>query len=324
MSRLNQILIIILVIQVGVAAFAFWPKSTAQAGDNPILPNFTAANVVKLTISDGDDNTVVLAKNGDSWVLPEAGDFPVEAEKVSALLDKIAAIKTNRLVTQTETSHRRLQVAADDFARLVELESGDGSTHKLYIGSTAGAGATHVRLDGQSNVYLSADLTSFEANAQPSGWIDTLYFEVPRENVVGLTLENENGTFEFEKEGESWTMAGLADDEAFNETGLTGMLTGITSVRLAAPLGKEEKAEYGLDNPLAVVALKTSGEEGDKTYTLTVGAKNDTGYIFHSSESPYYVQISEFVGNSLVEKTRDDFLQAPPTEESTTPTGTSE
>jgi hypothetical protein len=55
---------------------------------------------------------------------------------------------------------------------------------------------------------------------------------------------------------------------------------------------------------------------------LQVGAATgDSGYYFKSSESPYFVTVSEFIGNSFIDKTRDDFLQEPPAEESGAETG---
>jgi hypothetical protein len=66
-----------------------------------------------------------------------------------------------------------------------------------------------------------------------------------------------------------------------------------------------------MDEPNAMVTLET----GDKTITLRVGAKEPDAnrYTVISSESPYYVQVYEYSVKDLVEKTRDDFLQLPPT-----------
>lgn len=315
MSNLNKILIIVLILQLALTAFIFWPKSTVQVGQ-PLLADFAAGGVIKLTIADNEDNVIVLAKSGDEWVLPEADDFPVQADKVSTLLEQLEGIKSNRLVTQTGASHNRLKVGESDFNRLIEIELAGGRPYKLFAGTSGGAGATHVRADGQPEVYL-ANINTFELNAQPSGWIDTLYVEIPQENVVALTLENENGTFEFTKEGDSWAMLDLAEGEIFNEGGLTGMLTNAATVRMTAPLGKQEESAYGLDEPLAVITLTYEDDGSSQTATIEVGAKTeDNSYYLKASESPYYVTVSEFTGNSFVEKTRDDFLQEPPAAES--------
>jgi hypothetical protein len=312
MSTLNKILLALLAAQLALTAFLFWPQSPAQSSDAPLLPALSADNVTGLTITDDADHTLALAKTGSDWAIPTAGNYPVLTNTVTTLLDKIAGLKTNRLVTQTEASHSRLKVSPTTFSRRIELTLADGSAATLYIGSSAGAGATHVRLDGQPEVYLTADLSAFEANAQPSGWIDTQYLTADTAAVSALTLQNANGTFEFKKEGDQWTLAGLTAAESFNPAGFNGLLNQAAALRMDSPLGQEAQASYGLDKPAATVTLTLTGET-PQTVTLTVGAKTEDGYVVKSSESPYYVTVSDYVGQAFVEKTRTDFLAAPAT-----------
>jgi hypothetical protein len=314
MNRQNQILTVVLVVQLALAAAIFWPRAVASGAESgPLLANFKAADVVGLSISDADGNQMELSKKGDGWVLPQAGDFPADGDKITPLLDKIEGIKTNRLVTRTEASQKRLKVADDDFNRLLELTLSDGSSHKLYLGSSAGASATHVRADSESEVFLTGDLTAFDANAQASAWIDALFFSLPATATVSLTLENQNGTFEFEKQGETWAMRGLANDEVLKESEVTRLVNLASAVRMTEPIGQEEQATFGLAEPLATVTLKTA----DKTYVLKVGAKNeeDNSYVMSSSESPYFVRVAQFTGDAFVTPTRDSFLEPPPTAE---------
>jgi hypothetical protein len=314
MNRQNQILTVVLVVQLALAAAIFWPRAVASGAESgPLLANFKAADVVNLSISDADGNQMELSKKGDGWVLPQAGDFPADGDKITPLLDKIEGIKTNRLVTRTEASQKRLKVADDDFNRLLELTLSDGSSHKLYLGSSAGASATHVRADSESEVFLTGDLTAFDANAQASTWIDALFFSLPATATVSLTLENQNGTFEFEKQGETWAMRGLANDEVLKESEVTRLVNLASAVRMTEPIGQEEQATFGLAEPLATATLKTA----DKTYVLKVGAKNeeDNSYVLSSSESPYFVRVAQFTGDAFVTPTRDSFLEPPPTAE---------
>lgn len=316
MSRFNQILIAILALQIALTVFVFWPQTPAQGAGDPLLPDFSANDVTALTISDSDGNQVALARRDDDWVLPEAGEYPVDGKKILPLLEKIAGVQTNRLVTQTEASHKRLKVAGDDFNRLLEMTLQNGRNYQFYLGSSAGAGATHVRVDDQPEVYLTGEVSSFEANAQASAWIDTLYYTLPQTATVAMTLENENGVFSFIQDGDKWTMQDLADDETLNESAVTGLLNQAASVQMTAPIGKTEQPSFGFDQPLAVVTLQTQEGNETKTYTLRVGAKDDdNNYIAGFSESPYYVRVAEFTGNNFVNKTRADFLEAPPTSE---------
>lgn len=314
MSKFNQILTIILAIQIALAVFVFWPQAPVQGAGGQLLPDFNANDVTFLTISDSDDNQITLVRRGDGWVLPNAGDYPADGEKILPLLEKIVGVQTNRLVTRTEASHKRLKVAGDDFNRLLEMTWQNGRNYQLYLGSSAGAGATHVRVDDQPEVYLTGELTSFEATTQASAWIDTLYYTLPQTSTVGLTLENENGTFSFVKDGDKWTMQDLTDDETLNESAVAGLLNQAASVRMTVPVGKADQPSFGLDQPLAVVTLQTQEGDEAKTYTLRVGAKDDANsYIVSFSGSPYYVRVAEFTGNNFINKTRADFLEAIPT-----------
>ncbi|MEW5957685.1 MAG: DUF4340 domain-containing protein [Chloroflexota bacterium] len=314
MNKQNQILTVVLVVQLALATAIFWPRAVASGAESgPLLANFKAAEVVGLSISDADGNQVTLTKSGDTWVLPQADDFPADGTRITPLLDKIEAIKTNRLVTRTEASQKRLKVADGDFNRRLELTLSDGSSHTLYLGSSAGASATHVRADTASEVFLTGDLTAFDANAQASAWIDTLFFSLPVTATVSLTLANQNGTFEFEQQGETWTMKGLAGDETLKEGEVTRLVDLAGAVRMTEPIGKVEQPDFGLAEPLATVTLKTA----DKTYVLKVGAKDeqDSSYVMSSSESPYFVRVAQFTGDSFVTPTRDSFLEPPPTAE---------
>ncbi len=324
MSRLNQILAAALVVQIIlVGAVFWWPRTAASSSGGPLLANYKAADVTGLTLTNGEGKRLALTKNGESWVMSEAGDYPVDGAKVTPFLEKLEKVKSNRLVTKTEASHAQLKVAKDKYESLVELKLKDGTTHKLYLGSSAGAGATHVRTDDQPEVYLTGDINSFDANANASAWIDTLYFTVPQTATVGITLENPNGKFEFIKEADKWTLKGLAAGESFNENNFFPFFNQAIGLRMTEPLGKES-SWFGADKPQATITVLTQEGNQTKSYTLEIGAKSDkdNNYVVKASNSPYYVRIAEFTAKNFIEKKRADFLQAPPTAEPGAPAAT--
>lgn len=302
-----------LVVQLLIGMAVYWSQTTAtaQVGGGPMFANFKTAEVTELTIKDKDKNEVVFSKKDDKWLLPKAGDFPADATKIEVVLEKLGKIKTNRLVAKTEASYKQLQVADAEFVRLLEFKLKDGSNHKLYLGSSGGSGANHVRADGAPEVYLTGELNQWDINPQVSPWINTLYFTIPQTATVAVTLENSNGKFEFKQTSSiSWTMTGLAAGEVFNDQAFTTLLNQISSLQMSKPLGKEKQTSYGLDKPQAVITIKA-----DKEYTLEIGAKDEKGenYIIKGSTSPYYVAIAKFTGDNLVQKARQDFIQQPPT-----------
>jgi hypothetical protein len=313
MKWYNRILAGILVSQIILSVVVFWPRSAVTGASEPLFPDLgEAGDIVALTIADADDNSVQLKKVGGDWVLPDADNYPAQTDKITPLLSKILGLTTSRLVTRTDASHKRLQVSPDDFMLRIDFETADGTQHTLYLGSSPRYGSTHFRVEGQSETYLTSDLSVWEAKAEAASWIDTAYLSVPEDDIIKMTLENANGMFTFTKDDEgTWTMGGLAADETLDEAKVTHLIQQAATVTMIQPLGKEEQVAYGMDAPNAMVTLET----GDKTITLRVGAKEPEAnkYTVISSESPYYVQVYEYSVKDFVERTRDGFLQLPPT-----------
>ncbi len=330
-NRRNQILAGILALQIVVAVVIFWPRGAAsEAQAEPLLANLKTDEVVSLTITDRDGNVVELARNGQDWVLSQRDNYPAVGSRVTDLLTRLQKIRTNRLIARTAGSHRQLQVAADDFNRRIEIRSTDATTYTVYIGTSGGGSAAHVRVADQNEVYLTSEVLSWDVNATESSWVETLFFTVPQTATVGITLENAHGKLEFERpNGESeWTMKGLTPEEKLVQNNVQDLLSQITSMHMQGPLGKTAQKNYGMEQPQAVIILKTKEGDQEKRYTLTIGAKleedvpSDSSvrrhyYVLSSSESPYFVRISEFFGNNLVNKKRADFLP-----ETATPTPT--
>ena len=313
MNKLNRILAGLLVLQLVVAAVVLWPRPAASGESASLLPIIKADEVVELTITDPNDRAITLARKDGSWVLPEAGDYPAEEERVTIFLTKIESLKADRVVTQTSASHKRLGVAEDDFERRVDLEMADGSRQRLYVGTSPTWQAAHVRADGQDEVYLTSELAAQDAGTDAVAWVDTVYLSIPREQIVRIIIENAQGTLELTKEGETWNLEGLALGETPDETEVNSLLNRVSSFSLLEPLGKDQVAAYGLDQPLAVVTVDT---DDGQSHILRVGAQDpeDNSYVLASSDSEYYVRVREFVVQNLVETGRQDLIAPPPTE----------
>jgi len=308
----HKILAAVLVVQVVLSVVVLWPRPTTAGQREPLFPNLTAEDVTTLTIEDDQGNRIALEKVTGDWVVPDAGEYPAKSEEVESFLEKLTGLTTGRLVTTSDTSHKRLQVAADNFARRIAFDTGGSGAETLYIGSSPQYGSVHFRLEGESETYLTSEVTTWDVNATPSAWIDTGYQSVEQDDVTRFTLENASGTFVFERgEGEGWALVEpeMTDGEVLNETQVEAVLRRAANVSLKSPLGTEEEAAYGLDDPTAEVVLETP----DKTVTLVVGAKDedDGSYVVKSSESDYYVLVTTTNVTALVQNDRDAFIREP-------------
>lgn len=308
----HKILAAVLVAQIVLSVVVFWPRPSTAGQREPLFPDLEAEDVTGLRIEDAQGNVVALERVTGDWVLAETDQYPAKADTVSEFLEKLTALTTGQLVTESDTSHKRLQVAPDDFVRRVMFATDGGIQETLYLGSSPRYGSMHFRLEGQSETYLTSELTTWDVNATASTWIDTSYQSVAQDDVTKIRLENANGTFVFEKEGEdTWEIVDppLEEGETLDQAQVKAVLRRAASVTMNKPLGKEEQDAYGMDEPNAVVTLETA----DKTVTLRIGSEDadDASYVAKSSESDYYVHVAATSVKALVDNGYDAFLMEP-------------
>ncbi|HOU13114.1 MAG TPA: DUF4340 domain-containing protein [Anaerolineae bacterium] len=309
MKRHQQILAGVLILQIILGVITFWPRSAATGSSKPVFAELKAEDITALTITDDQGVSITMRKSGDGWVLPNAGDYPVQASKITPILEKLTKLNTASLVTRTEASYKQLKVSNDDFVRRIDFETADGKTYMLYLGSAPRYTATHFRVVGQTETYLTTELSTWQLYTAPASWVDTAYAKIDAATLTEIVLENANGAFTLVKSGDAWTLADLAEGEVVAAGKINDVVSKATNVMMQRPLGTTEEASYGLGAPTAVVTLKNA--DGG-TYTLRVGAKFDgTNYAVKSSESSYYVAVTEYNVKPLVENTRASFLQEP-------------
>lgn len=317
MKRHQQILIGVLVVQVILGVIFLWPKSIATGSSEPVFPKITADDIVSLDITDDQNNNIVLQKTDSGWVLPGAGDYPVKADSVTALLEKLVKVDKTTLVARTDASHKQLQVTKADFLRRIIIKTDGKGDYILYLGSAPRYTATNFRVEGQSEVYQTTLLASWELNARANTWIDTAYASTDQETLSQVVLENAQGSVAFLKEGETWTLVGLQEGEEVSLGKINTLVRNASNVTIMEPLGISAEPGYGMNQPLATVTL--TSDEGTKT--LLVGAKNlsDNTYVVKSSASSYYVRVAEYNITTMVEDGRDAFLAPPEAEADTEP-----
>jgi hypothetical protein len=321
MSLFNLILLALLVVQAVIIAVIYWPRGEAVTPGGSLLKGVTAADVTAIVIASNAGDELRLERGADGWTLAGTDGFPANGQKVDEVLGKLISINADRLVTRTEGSHSRLQVAEDQFDRRITLTTGAGD-RVLYLGSSAGAGATHVRQGDAPETYLTGAIAGWELDTQPSGWVDTQYVKLTPEDISKLVLSNANGTFTFTRgEDGQWSTTDLAEGEQLGVASVDALANRVANIALTRPLGKNEQPEYGLAQPQATVVVTVRDDAGMETaHTLLLGAKDadNADYYFKSSDSPYYVTIASFTGDDLVNKQRSEFISVP-TPEAVTP-----
>jgi hypothetical protein len=350
MTRGNQILVVILVLQLILTVAAFASNAPASApASGALLPGFKTENVTGITIKDVDKNELVLTKNeSGNWVLPNADNFPVANTQVSSFLSKVQALKANRLIAQSSTSFNRLHVSTDTYERLVEFKGTGDKVERLYIGTASSGSATHMRANDQDQVYLITGLAAADATTRAATWISAPYFSVTQDNIAILRVKNAQGVFEFSKVGGTWTLNGLAQGEILKTDTITSLLGQVSNIATTVPLGLKAQDQYNMNPPAVSVTLLTretvqasatptvamqplvasptvmvqpTAQTIETTFTLDFGAKlADGNYVLKSSQSAYYIEVATSVAEAFVNLKRADLLVPPTATPTPTPT----
>ncbi len=313
----------LLLLQIALAVVFLIPWGQGPIAPERLLPMMQEVEVAELFIEDTAGNYMRLARVGEEeWVLPATDNYPVTAILADQLVEDMVELDNFRPVTETKASHERLRVAEEDFQRKVTATMVDGSEAVIFVGTAPLPRATHIRVEGDNRVFISDDLRHREVSLQPTYWVNTVYYSVDYSDVKKFTLTNPQGRFEFVLgDNEEWQMTGLGIEETFNPNNLISLITTVSTISLTAPLGNEEKPDYGLLEPQATVWLEIQDEDTTEQVTITIGANTQkpNRVVVKTSESPWYIEANRFTVDRLINRTREEFLVKPPTEPTEVP-----
>ena len=317
MNKIQKYLLAVLGLQVILILVVFLLQRPVAASNNLIFPDLKVESVSAITISDSTGQSVSLEKKGEKWVLPLQGDYPVMTGTVQQLVEKLATMRDNRVVTRSETSQKRLNISNDNFERKVELTL-NGTPEIIYFGSSPTTSNIHFRLDGKPEVYLTNSLSTTQLPNSISGWVDTTIYQIPASSVEKIQISNTAGEFIFELDADSaWTSQSVEQGFQFDQSKWSSLLTGFSTLRFVEPVSKSEKTEYGFEKPQARMQIDYSTEDGElKSAELIIGNQDAAGNYFAKwTGSEYITLISSFNAERFVNLTADDYSSQIATEE---------
>ena len=322
MNRTQLYLVGLLIVQVVLILLVRSPFSTASVGTEAraLLPVLEAITPSQLEILGSDDESVRLAREGESWRVESLGGFPADDDKVEQLLDNLADLRVRRPVVSSGRYHESFKVADDEYEGRIRLWAAAGSDADvdLFLGSSPNFRTSHVRLAGEDAVYEVRGLSSYDVRPASSGWIERELVQTDETDVVGFTLSNESGSFELVREDGIWKLRSPEHEETLDQGKVDAFVRTACSVRLDDAVGPVDSAAHGFTSPAATLVLRWSDalegvdEEGDvRELTLTVGQQ------LPDNESQRYITREgfEFTGTvwessvrRLLEETLDDLL----------------
>ena len=294
MSRLNQILSVVFVAQLGIVALTWSTKTVAVPDQKPLLP-FSTDEIVEFTIetqdvkAGQDARKVTLSRNekGD-WIVGSTNGFVAVSSKVDDVLERLATAKIRRPIATKKENHNALNVGDLNYTKRISLKTKDNE-YTLYAGNGKGS-SMHTRFNNQNDVYLAKGISAWRISHQLANYVDTLYFDLPDPSEI--RIRNQAGRLDIQKDQNGqWVIAQLPPDKPIDIVRLKGLIDAARKTHLAAPVGTEIKSAYRLgENARAHVTVSNGGQ----TLVYEVGAETGKYVFVKAKDKDYVVKVQKF------------------------------
>lgn len=327
MTKLNQILIVALLVQAAIIAMtSMGGEEQRYVRPTKVFADFAIDKVTKIEI-DGpkgadtkvDATPIVLAKDQSKWVVPGADNFPCDEAKVKTFLENVQKMTASGAVVSRSTYFNKLEVADDKYQRKVTLTH-DGKTLSFLLGSSPSFKKIHLRKVGEDDVVLVGGISQYDVFADAKGWVDPKYVAVNKNEVWALTLKKKDGTrIQLERGvGDVWALVG--NPKTPKTTEVDALIRKATQINIERPIGKSAKPEFGLENPDALITLVTGTStiaglppQQTEVRTIKIGTTvslNETKQVYvKASDQDYIITAPFWAINAILDSKIKDLIE---------------
>ena len=266
-------LFVLLGLQMTLTLIIFaYKKSTTESLDAKPLITTEAQVIDELVISD-KAGELRLNKTEGGWVIPALGGLAANEIKLTTVLSDLLNLKSDWPVASATGSRSRFEVSEDNFIRRVDLLSSNANVGRIYVGTSPGFKKSHVRLDGQKNIYSLA-LNTYDLPTEPADWLDKSLISVQNiSSIEGLDfkLVSTNGEWSLISTEKELASDSIVKVNKENATALDMALKTLTVLSVA-----DKDVNLG----------------DSKSFRLEVFAPNQITFTFFEEEDKYYVSRS--------------------------------
>jgi Domain of unknown function (DUF4340) len=294
MNRHVKALTLLLAAQLLILAGILVWQQRDQGGASGTLLAVDRATVDGLLIEDDTGAKIKLVRKDAGWTLPDSGGLPVDAEKVSQLLDKLFAADAPWPVATSAESAKRFEVTADKFQRRIQLLVADQVAGDLYLGTSPGFRKVHARLAESDDVY-AITFANFEATTKPDDWLDKALLK-PADTITALARPEH---WALSQSGDVWTLDGLAQGETTKQDAAKDLVNKVTNLRVMGIA--EQPPAPGSDAALTLTARTANGEFDYQFYRPT----KDSDFVVRRSGQDGYFKVAAYVGEPMLVERAD-------------------
>ncbi|MEE2673708.1 MAG: DUF4340 domain-containing protein [Myxococcota bacterium] len=237
---------ILLVAQLVLVAMTWWP-SDPSASRRPLF-DFDRDAFERIEIATGSaaSDPAVLVKEGGTWKVHSAADYPATPAKIEALLDTLLGLEVGPAIAGQSQSHEPLNVGDDSYGRRVSVTAA-GEVSDWLVGA-ATSRSVNVRRVGDDEVYPVRGASEWSFQHDSASYFDTTYLDANPASFGAVVLRNENGETRFEQSAGVWTLADLVAGESADSDAIATFLSSVARLRMTEPVAAEALPEHGLEN----------------------------------------------------------------------------
>lgn len=308
MTTLSKYLLLLLLVQIGVSGVFFWSNSQDSSlyTAEPLL-GVAMSEVDEIIITQGGDDaeSVTLRKLGDLWQLPELGNLPVLQQKMQQIIDQLEALTVTWPVAKSNSSQQRFEVSDSEFLRKIQFFKGDDLVQSLYLGSSPGLRKTHVRREGESEIF-TVELNAFDFPANSKNWVDRQFLavaDIDRLETDEVKLVNKQDKWFFDSGNF------ISAPVEVNQNAVSELVAQLASLSVNDVLDN-------LSDLSSTSALSLNAQSGSENWRYEFFRLNDQ-YLVRRNDSDVVFSIGSQLYSQLEKFTRENLTVAQPLEPTT-------
>lgn len=202
----SKITLIILVIMVTISMVSFFSwKGDPNSSSNPLLPDFYAASISKISLTKPGQEPQVVEKKNNSWVISSANDLPADSAKVLNILRVLEEAEIREVLVFNPADKDKYGLGST--ATRLELYSGSDKLNDLWLGSQAESFSTsYARLEAENSVFL----TSVNLNylISQDDFLDRQALDLKISELSEIIWKNKVQSISMTRENQDWVISG--------------------------------------------------------------------------------------------------------------------
>ena len=260
-----------------------------------------------------DKKEVTFEKSGDSWVKSDETAFPVDQDKIDALISSLNSVKAERVLENVEDAseyelnqpENTITVTMQDGEEtIIRVGMENDSTSQEYIDLNKDSSTVYVVGDSTFQSFEGTLYDFAESGAFPA---------VDSSTISKVSVDGKDSSYSIQKdENNFWNITENGDTEKADSAKATSLTSAVSGVAYASFVNydctEDELSQYGLDKPYAEITVDYQEEVEKDSADDENEAENASEDATEASENENQSRESgtDSVENAAVDATESD------------------